>query len=250
MTNPNPTDPAISAAIAKAKERRRFGASEPAAPMSQQPQASAPPPPPQPAPQPVMQPAQVQAPAPQVPIVNTIELRGQQVIPAPTPVVPEMSTLEKIGLLGSFANACKDNDIVDILINRPNGERLYEVFVNAVSHEIETIMNGTQAAAPKAMQDANVSAAYLANSLARFVQVFNAIEQGPGLNLFRMFVEQLGARLPPIPSPQQQQQPAPPPQYATVPAPQQPQQPQQPVPHTAVPTARREPRGENLGGSW
>lgn len=153
---------------------------------------------------------------PQVPVQVTAPL-------APVPPAPRQpTTLEKISLLSNLASACEDPDVVKILTERASGKRLYEIFVAAVSTEIETIMNGP-VQAPQALQNANASAQQLSNILQRLAQVFSAVEHGPGLGVLRMFVQQMGQRLPPIPRDQLPEQP---PEQT----PRQPEQPRAPAP--------------------
>jgi len=180
----------------------------------------------------------------------------QPVIPAPTPAVaapvapavvvpvapevppppPELSTLDKIALLSSYANACQDPDLVKLMKGKPQGERLYEVFVSAVQREIETIMNGPAVQAPRVIQDAHVTAQNLGSLLHRLGAIMSAIEQGPALSVLSMLIQNLGGRVP-APAQQMPYPPHQPVQY-------QPQQPQQPQRQQAPQQQPQQPQQE------
>lgn len=119
---------------------------------------------------------------------------------------PQMNTIERITLLADLANAAQDTEIVNLLKSRKNGERLYTLFVQAVSEEIESIMNPGQAQTPKVMQDAQQVANQIYQIIQRIGGTMSAIEQGPGLAVLQMMVQNLGGLTPTRQAYQQQQQ--------------------------------------------
>lgn len=151
---------------------------------------------------------------------------------APTPVIPKaLSTLERISILSDLANAARDEEIVRVLKTRPNGERLYDLFVKALSDEIEGIMNPAQVKAPQAMNNLEQVAQQSYQLVHHIGGILASIEQGPALMALRMLIQQFNGgqapTMPQVPQPQYQPQPA-------APAPQPYPQPQTRVPGPVV----------------
>lgn len=64
-----------------------------------------------------------------------------------------LSTIERIQILANMANGVQDAGIKKAFEGVNDGDRLYAIFADAVSREIENMMNPAQAA-PKEMVDA------------------------------------------------------------------------------------------------
>lgn len=120
------------------------------------------------------------------------ETSEQQPAAEPKP----LNTIERINLLADLANAAQDDEIVKLLKSRKNGERLYDLFVKAVSEEIEGIMNPGQVEAPRILNDAQNIAGQIYQMTQRVGGIIAAIEQGPGLAVLQMLIHRLGGQAP------------------------------------------------------
>lgn len=125
-----------------------------------------------------------------------------------TPESNGLSALERITLLSDLANAVKDEGVIQAIKSRPSGEKLYALFVETVSNEIERLINPNHAG-QKVMIDASTNALDAVN---RVGQVLAAIESSPILAILREFLETIGqlpqqSRPQPARQPQPQQQP-------------------------------------------
>lgn len=90
------------------------------------------------------------------------------------PVEPvKLTTLERIQVLGNLANAVQNDKILQAFNDIPGGDRLYAIFTEAVSREIESMMNPASAA-PKEMVDA---ASVAQNLRAQIVHMYQAITE-------------------------------------------------------------------------
>lgn len=116
-----------------------------------------------------------------------------------------MSVLDKISMLSDLANAARDDEIVRLMKSKPNGEKLYGLFVKAVSDEIEVLMNGASVTVPKSIASAGQMAEQVFQICNRLGQLMGAIEQGPTIQVLQMFLQNLGGGRQ-MPPPQQQQQ--------------------------------------------
>jgi hypothetical protein len=111
-----------------------------------------------------------------------------------------MNALERITLLSDLANAVKDEGVIQALKSRPSGEKLYDLFVQTVSSEIERLINPNQTGT-KALVDSSANALDTVN---RVGQVLAAIESSPILAILREFLQTIG-ELPQQQAPQRQQ---------------------------------------------
>lgn len=63
-----------------------------------------------------------------------------------TEVVPEvpaeLSLLEKVKLMNDLAVTAQDPEVADLIRGRPNGEKIYSLFVSAIERELAQTMNG------------------------------------------------------------------------------------------------------------
>jgi len=183
-----------------------------------------------------------------------VEVRAPETLAAPS-VSPErakaISTLEKINLLSDYANACRNENVLGAFKKLPNGERLLDIFVKAVSVEIETLMSPQQAQLPtQTLASATDYAQQTYVMLQRMGALMSALERGPGMLTLRTFIQKLGGGA----IPEQPQQPEV--EFMEIQHQQQPQpqQPQQRPPQRFVDNGGQspEPQGRGRGGlgSW
>ena len=176
-------------------------------------------------------------------MTTTIENNNQE---QEDPVKTHLSKIELITVLSDLANAVRDPEVEKALLARPNGARLYELFAAAVSNEIERLMS-PEKAVPKVIRNAAEAAGQILDRMNHLGYIFAAIEQGPGMQFLRLFLQTLGTQLPELPSLQRMagSQPAPAPQQSAASRPQQQnQQSQQQYYNT------NQPRGGSGAGSW
>lgn len=117
-------------------------------------------------------------------------------------VEPAMTTLERIQSLANFANGVQDEGVKKAILALPCGERLYDIFVSAVSKEIEDMMNPSKAA-PKEMMDAVSAAKGLKDMLGHLYGVVAELNRAQLLAVLNMLNQNLGGRA--IPQAPQQQ---------------------------------------------
>lgn len=124
----------------------------------------------------------------------TAEIKTEAATVTSTP--RPMSTLERITLLSDLANAVQDVDIAAAMSKRPNGTKLHALFVEAISAEIERMMNPAQPI-PKAMASASEMAGQIFTSLNRIGALLGAIEGGLTIGTLRALVQSLDGHPPP-----------------------------------------------------
>lgn len=179
--------------------------------------------------------------------------QNEEIQPSPT------SALDRITLLADLSNAAKDTEIVNVLLKRPNGQKLYALFVEAISQEIERALGGAKAADQNVVNAAS-AAAHLADMIGRLTNNIANIERSQVVGILNSFLHKLGGSQlqfqeqhqqqpysqPPINNwpPHNYQSPYQPPQQ-----PQQPQYPQQPAqPRPQQPAEPTRTRSSRVGG--
>ena len=117
-----------------------------------------------------------------------VDVPTQEEKPAP------LTTLARISLLSDLANSVNDQGIISAIKDRPNGSKLYDLFVQSVSNEIERLMNPAQAA-PKIMTTAADAAERVLAGVNHVGAIFAAIENSPTLAVLETFLRTLGGNL-------------------------------------------------------
>ena len=80
-------------------------------------------------------------------------------------------TINKVKLMNSLATVADDEELADMIRNRPSGELVYNIFMNAIDSQLKELMEGEQEQAPEQMVDALRASAMHATT-AREVQRF------------------------------------------------------------------------------
>lgn len=109
----------------------------------------------------------------------------------------ELSTLEKIQLLGNLANSVQDEAIKAAFTALPSGEQLYSIFVSAVSKEIETMMSPSKEA-PKELMDTLSVASSLREQITHMYQAMAELSRTQLIGVLNVLNTSLGGR--PIPA--------------------------------------------------
>ena len=113
-----------------------------------------------------------------------------------TPIVAEqatekLSTLDRIQVLANLANAVQDESVKGTLLALKDGDRLYQIFANAVSREIETMMNPVAAVA-KDMVDAQEVAQRLREQMIHMYNAMNELNNTRLMGVLTMLNTSLG----------------------------------------------------------
>ena len=158
--------------------------------------------------------------------------------------------IDRISVLGDLSNAARDKDIVQVILSKPNGQRLYTLFVEAISQEIEMIMGGNKAV-DQSLINASHVAAQVNDTLNRLMHNIGNIERSQVLGILNMFLQKIGnvqAEQQHYQPPQQQYYPQQ--QQYYPPPPQQPNNvpPQQPRPQEYTGDNSERTRRRNGGG--
>lgn len=132
----------------------------------------------------------------------------------------ELTTLERIHLLANLANCVEDAALKDAFLNLAAGDQLYHIFVDAVSKEIESMMNPAKAA-PKELVDTMTIVNNLRNQMLHMHNTMVELNRAPLIGVLSVLNTSIGGK--PIQQPnndyQQSQQQQPPQQQADSPAP-------------------------------
>jgi hypothetical protein len=122
-----------------------------------------------------------------------------------------LSTIERIQILANMANGVQDAGIKKAFESVSDGDRLYAIFADAVSREIENMMNPAQAA-PKEMVDALAVAQNVRTQLSHMYAALLELNNTRLMGVLTMLNTSLGGH--PVGQPPQaeqmlQQQPVP-----------------------------------------
>jgi len=140
--------------------------------------------------------------------LQPIEPIGVPVTVAPS--IPEPSkeqvTLARIQLLSSLAGGVQNEAVKNTILALPCGQKLYDIFLSAVSQEIENLMN-PQKTAPKEMMDAIGAAQNLKSLLVHMYNAVSEMNRSQLLAVLNIMNQNLGGRtMPPMPQQQETQQ--------------------------------------------
>jgi len=115
----------------------------------------------------------------------------------------EQKTLERIQLLSSLAGGVQNVDVKSTILALPCGQKLYDIFLSAVSQEIENLMN-PQKAAPKEMMDAIGAAQNLKSLLVHMYNALSEMNRSQLIAVLSIMNQNLGGRaMPALPQDQQ-----------------------------------------------
>lgn len=118
----------------------------------------------------------------------------------------ELNTLERIQLLANLANGVQNDVVKKTVTALPSGERLYEIFINAVSQEIEGLMNPSRTA-PKEIMDAVTAAQNLRTMISHMYNAVSEMNRSQLIAVLSIMNQNLGGKsMPPMPSERQQEQ--------------------------------------------
>jgi len=124
------------------------------------------------------------------------------------PEEKKMSSLEKIQILANLANGVQNEDVKKAILALPSGERLYQIFVAATSHEIDMIMNPA-ASTPPVLQETAVLATNLRNMIAHMYQAMSDMNKSQLMMVLGVMNQKLGGAAPaPLPETVQAAAPA------------------------------------------
>lgn len=161
------------------------------------------------------------------------------------PVQETNSTLDKIYALSNLANAVQDESLKSIMLAFKGGERLYQIFANAVAREIETMMNPT-ISATKDVVDAQEVAQKLREQMIHMYNAMNELNNTRLMGVLTMLNTSLGGNPvnhPPAAEPMR-------PKVKAAPQQQQPQVPQQEAVQPEQSGNTRLGRSNGTGISW
>lgn len=151
--------------------------------------------------------------------------------------VADSGIFQKIGMLGDLTNAVNNKDLQAAFQELgANGNRLFEIFADAVYEEIEFLMKGEQEEAPAVMADAAAAANQIYSNMHNLYSMMVSLSNSPAMQALNLIADRMtGQSFTPgynQPAPQPQYQP---PQYQP-PAYQPPHQPQyEPEPQYEAP---------------
>ena len=157
----------------------------------------------------------------------------------------EMSTLERIQLLGNLANSVQNEAIKSAFVSIPAGDQLYDIFVTAVSKEIESMMSPSKAA-PKELVDTLTVANHLKNQISYMYQAMAELSRTQLIGVLNVLNTSLGGR----PLPANPQNDAPMSQEVANNQQQAPRQQQQPRPQNDDQSSKPVVRQSNNGITW
>jgi len=105
----------------------------------------------------------------------------------------EMETLEKIQLLANFANSVQDPALKAAFMALNNGDKLYHVFVDAVSKQIESMMNPSKAA-PKELIDTLTIADNLKTQIVHMYNAMTELSRAPIIGVLSVLNTSIGGK--------------------------------------------------------
>jgi hypothetical protein len=114
-----------------------------------------------------------------------------------------ISTIERIQMLANMANGVQDSGIKQAFDQVKDGDKLYAIFADAVSREIENMMNPAQAA-PKEMIDALAVTQSVRSQLAHMYSALMELNNTRLMGVLTMLNTSLGGH--PIGQPPQAEQ--------------------------------------------
>jgi hypothetical protein len=121
------------------------------------------------------------------------EVAAPEVVPEVVVVVaPENLILARIKTLADLANAVQNEELKRVILGLQSGERLYTLFAESVSREIEGMMNSRGKEAPKEMLDSLGIAAELKNIVLHTHAMMVEINRAPVMGVLGMLNQNLG----------------------------------------------------------
>lgn len=140
----------------------------------------------------------------------------------PTAPVKEPNLLEKARLISDLAAAWQNQELADIVKRMPNGEKVLEIFQDAINREMQMVMSGNRTEENvKQVQAMGSQIDKMGTAMSGFHQMILAFMNSPLVKVLDLMNQNLGARGHQFPQGQQPQQ---------MPNGQAPQQRQQPMP--------------------
>lgn len=136
----------------------------------------------------------------------------EEVRPVTTEQPKSENLLEKAKLIADLAAAWQNSELARLMKSLPNGERVFEIFSEAVNREMATIMTGKRDDGPQ-VQVLSKQVEQMAGAMGNFHNLIMSFMQSPLVQVLNMMNENLGARKFQFPQAPAQQQPrqAPPP---------------------------------------
>lgn len=118
----------------------------------------------------------------------------------------KLNTLERIQLLANLANGVQNETVKKTVTALPSGDRLYEIFINAVSQEIESLMNPSRTA-PKEIMDAVTAAQNLRTIISHMYNAVAEMNRSQLIAVLSIMNQNLGGKsMPPLPNDRSQPQ--------------------------------------------
>ena len=136
----------------------------------------------------------------QSPIGAVVAAEAEPALPV---VSKEQQTLARIQLLSSLAGGVQNESVKTSILSLPYGQKLYDIFLGAVSQEIENLMN-PQKAAPKDLMDAIGAAQSLKSIITHMYTAVAEMNRSQLIAVLSIMNQNLGGRqMPPMPQDQQ-----------------------------------------------
>lgn len=132
-----------------------------------------------------------------------------------TPKKPQLSTLEKVKLMSALTSVVEDEQLVELLRSKPSGERIYEIFVNAVEREVSAIMNPDKKETPAEVVNLVNYTRQLQTAMNSFRDLIVGFMNTPLVQVLNMLNQNMGGKkfdlssMNSMPNVQQHHQPAP-----------------------------------------
>ena len=138
--------------------------------------------------------AKTQTPTAPEPPKEPVEKTQEKAVASPeTPQKPpELSTLERIKVLGELANAIQNDELKRVIASLPSGDRLLQIFTEAIAKEIDGLINPGNKAAPKEMVDVVSIAMGLKDLVSHTYAMMAEINRAPVLGTLNLLNQNLG----------------------------------------------------------
>lgn len=120
--------------------------------------------------------------------------------------VSEPTMLEKAKLIADLAAAWQNPELSSLIKSLPSGDRLFEIFANAVSREMNTIMTGKREADP-GLQALSAQTEQMASAMSEFKGLIVGFMQSPLVQVLDLMNKNLGGRRADFSPPARQQAP-------------------------------------------
>jgi hypothetical protein len=107
---------------------------------------------------------------------------------------PELSMFDKVKLMADIANASQDAELSKKIKSLSSGDRIYEIFVEAINRELLNIMNGKKEDPPQQVANLTIQLDQMSQMVYKMQSMIGNMMHAPLMYTLDQLVSKLGGQ--------------------------------------------------------